>query len=757
MPDLSKQDLIDAFEKYFGGGKIGTLSSLDTKATKEYIESIKASTKVLKDSLPASKQFVNSIKGMPGQFVDVSDELKRLEESIVKAREANQDELAEELDRQKIDKLKTAATINAKVAVQNFGIGVAGVLGTVVTGAVNFAKGLQSGGEGVEVGTKAAVDAARASGEAAGVAGGLISSVGGIMGMFSGKIKWVGTALTVLGEVLGVFGKKSAEFAGEAAQFLGDELTKTKKAYKEVTDTGAMLAGGMTELRERAADAGLDVAQFANAIKNSREELSMMGLGLGEGAKRMGAVNKELRNSQFGTQLQKLGYSMEEQAQLTAQVMANNNAAGEKRRLSDQEVARQTAEYGKSLKILSDITGEDAKKAMEKARMQAMEADLMAQAMAEGGPEAVKKLQAQLATMPEALKKGYMEFVSTGGSAVADAATNVAITQNPKIMEQYRQQYNDLSNGAVDQKRALENTGRYTEQTGKYALENMENTKQVGLAARMTGDALTGGATNIANGLIVAGTKLKEGATDAASKATEGAAVNTAPLDQAVTALEADTQKLKAAMTNELTPAITSFAGQLQRGIGTVKEALDKLGIRTKEKTTGEKVGGLVGGGAGMVGGGMAGAASGAALGSLVGPIGTLVGGIIGGAIGSWGGGEAGASVGEWAGAKFALGGIVNKPTRALIGEAGMSEAVIPMPDGKTIPVQMTGENSDMSELIDVMKKLPTQMAGGNSDMTELVEVMKTFISKQSESHTEMIAQLRDHKDISQKLFNAMS
>ena len=37
----------------------------------------------------------------------------------------------------------------------------------------------------------------------------------------------------------------------------------------------------------------------------------------------------------------------------------------------------------------------------------------------------------------------------------------------------------------------------------------------------------------------------------------------------------------------------------------------------------------------------------------------------------------------------FAKGGIVNKPTTALIGEGGMNEAVVPLPDGKSIPVDM--------------------------------------------------------------------
>ena len=39
----------------------------------------------------------------------------------------------------------------------------------------------------------------------------------------------------------------------------------------------------------------------------------------------------------------------------------------------------------------------------------------------------------------------------------------------------------------------------------------------------------------------------------------------------------------------------------------------------------------------------------------------------------------------------FSTGGIVHSPTRAIIGEGGMSEAVVPLPNGKSIPVDMRG------------------------------------------------------------------
>ena len=38
---------------------------------------------------------------------------------------------------------------------------------------------------------------------------------------------------------------------------------------------------------------------------------------------------------------------------------------------------------------------------------------------------------------------------------------------------------------------------------------------------------------------------------------------------------------------------------------------------------------------------------------------------------------------------QFAKGGIVTGPTNALIGEGGMNEAVVPLPDGRSIPVDM--------------------------------------------------------------------
>ena len=734
MADLSKEDLNAVFEKFFGT-KLGT--KIDPKDFQAMIDGIKKTSKELKDSLPVSKQFNSLLKGTIQQYQDISADLDNLEKSIVAARVAG-DELAEsELIQAKNQIKQTAALNNTKIALTNFGIGVAGVLGTLADGALDYAKNLQGGASGVQSATAAAVATAKAAGEAAESTGTLMSGAGSVLQLFSGRFRSVGKGLELFGTAVGVIGKKAADLSAKALEYLGKELDRTQKAYKEVTDTGAVLAGGMTELRNRAADAGLDVEQFANAIKNSREELSMMGMGLGEGAKRMGAVNKELRNSQFGTQLQKLGYSMEEQANLSAQVMANQNAAGNKRILSDAAIAAQTAQYGKDLKVLADITGEDAKKAQEKARLQSQEADLLAEALKQGGPDAVEKLQAQLRSLPEGLKKGYMEYVSSGGKAVADVATNIAMSTNKEIAPTFAGMFQTLGDTSKDASAAQDETTKYREKIGKYQLENLDSAEQIAMGLRFTGDATLNGATQIFNDLILSGRKIGDGATEAARNATKGAAVNTAPLDQAVADLEADAQRTKAALTKELTPAITQTAETFKSTAKSIKQTMDELGLR--EKSTGEKRGNVAGGITGAVGGGTLGAElgglAGGALGTFVLPgggtiAGAELGGWAGGALGSLLGGWGGEAAGGWLGSKFAVGGVVNKPTKALIGEAGMPEAVIPMPDGKSIPIAMPAAANTSDDTV-------------TASMDELIDLTR-----------EMIGHLRDHKDLTQKLLN---
>jgi hypothetical protein len=83
---------------------------------------------------------------------------------------------------------------------------------------------------------------------------------------------------------------------------------------------------------------------------------------------------------------------------------------------------------------------------------------------------------------------------------------------------------------------------------------------------------------------------------------------------------------------------------------------------------------------------------------NVLGGIGSVLMGI-GGAMGGFGKlfpGKAAANGAVWQGGftAFANGGVVNGPTLGLVGEGKYNEAIVPLPDGRSIPVKMAGSSS---------------------------------------------------------------
>jgi hypothetical protein len=388
----------------------------------------------------------------------------------------------------------------------------------------------------------------------------------------------IGLVIAGLGKLGEWLGGKSADKAKDAIEFLGEELKKTQAGFKDITSAGAIFAGGMTEMRQEAARAGLDIAQLATVVKGAREDFVNMGLGLGEAIRRIGGVSRELRNSQLGMQLRNLGYSAEEQAELAAQVMARQNAAGDRRALSDRQIAELTTQYGKELRILSDITGQDAKKAMEKARTQAMEVDVLAKATREGGAEGFKKMQGILATMPEVYKKGFMEVYSAGAST--DTAFNLALANNPRLREQIDQQVLMMRDHNKSVEQANKETGILSEQSLKYARDNPGIMENIVRAARLTGQYAD--IADFANKEVLEQLTRQEGATNKATKNAENMANNVKPLDVAVQGIEENTQKLKAALGDALLVPLTKFAETTAKGVETVEQVLRRLDLGPK-------------------------------------------------------------------------------------------------------------------------------------------------------------------------------
>lgn len=557
----------------------------NAKTLNDFIKQMKKNTEELKKSQPGLKTFENIVKGVTDTgdaFKEVERDLQRLDKAIKEAVDANNVEAKSKLESERAEKVGTAAKIQANRAAANFAVGLIGVAGTMMKGALDFVQGLMSNASGVEIASKAAKTTVKAGFQLGEVFGQLMTAIGPFL-LFITKFgaigKVLGVAMTAAGILIEQGSKKAADAAVQVIDTLAQELTRTQKAFTTITSTGAQFAGGMTEMRKQAARAGLDVEQFAAVIKDSRSEMGMMGVGMSEATKRIAGVSKELQNPSNGLsiQLRKLGYNAEEQAKLIPSVMANLNAAGDRRIRTDKELAATTAQYGKDLKILASITGEDAAKAMEKARLQSLQADILAQLEATGGPEAVLKFQRQMAVLPEGLKKGYLEFISSGGTVITDVATNVAMQTNEKILPQFQTMFGTLGDVNKTASKAQAEATELTAQTAQYQRDHLGTMRDIATAARLSGDPMLQSIADIGNGLILFNTKVLPGAYKLEEDATNRAAKSMDALGVAVHGLEEATQRMKAELTDKVTPLLARFATNLKNGLETIEAALKRL------------------------------------------------------------------------------------------------------------------------------------------------------------------------------------
>lgn len=765
---ITREEMSALFAKYFGEKKPNSAGNVS-------LADLEKETKAVVDRLKKSQPVITSFNSLlTGQKKSVED-LTETMESFDKALDEANKTLDEAEKTKKIAEVNNAraATISAarsKAMASSFhNAAVAGLsfADSMIKNSFAFAKELQSGASGLELGTQTTVNTVKAAGKTMTDLTGIATSLGTVFSLIPGPIGLVARGLTMLSMVLGAAVEKATEYTEQGLQYLGDELKNTQKSFVEINSAGAILAGGMTELREEAANAGLYVSQFSAIVKSSQAELALMGLGIGEAAKRIGGVSKELRNSELGMQLRKLGYTAEEQSIISAQVFANLSASGKMRVASDKDVAAQTVQYAKDLKVLATITGEDAKKKMDEARAQAMEADLLARAQAKGG-NAFDILQKQLATLNPAVKKYYMEMISTGGVGV-DAATSIYMTQNPKLREQLEKMLDTFSRGAVTGSAALDETAQLNSKTAAYARENLVNTQAIAIGTRLTGDATLKGVTDIANAYLVAGATQKEGATEAARLAAENAALNNRPLDLSIAKLDEDAQRLRAALSDATTGAITKFAETMRAGIETVDAALKRLGIQTSQNTQAKTEPGWfdrhsaslkVAGGAGLM---AAGTAIGTASFGLATPIGLSV--AAGGASMMANG------ISESNKKGWSTGGISTGPASGHAELLHGTELIVPLSANGDIKEGTPGhmelmkllgdsavqQNNTQSQMASMQSAASANAATNLSELVTAMTALLTTAREQIDKQDEMIRVMADNRDNTERLYHAMS
>jgi len=284
--------------------------------------------------------------------------------------------------------------------------------------------------------------------------------VSGAIGAFGAGIPIVGAGLKATADVAGKLSTKLIEFGESSLKglnaALAEEFSARVKAVDSLMSSGASFAGGLTQFGNLANQSGLSIEQFANVIKTSRQDITNMGISASDASALLsGGLNKLATTT--GTsgmtlrqEMRAIGIEYQDQGQYMAQYAAQMKASGKefpRTAAGLTELAEGTVSYARDLKVLADITGQNAQQAVEDARKKSLESDILAQLHT---PEEREKFKKALELLPEDQKKGFMEYVSSGGRIISDVATNIAMQQNDKIKPMFQEIYAGMKDSGKD-------------------------------------------------------------------------------------------------------------------------------------------------------------------------------------------------------------------------------------------------------------------------------------------------------------------
>ena len=682
----------DAMQKFSKSDLAGASKSVDDFAdnVRKGRDQYKNMGPVLKGLREAMEDGVEEMEGLNKQIEDYDEKLKELSKGTDEYNKVTKERNAADEKRKNLDTLQANAKQQYTHHIKKASLAIAGAgIGEALTNAalayyrgtkemVKVAiEGFQSGANSIDLAT--GIMAARMTRNSE-----TLTSVLDAAGAAAGAE--FATKLASATE------KERLDLAKTYVRTVSTQLKQTSDGYNSVAKAGILAVGGMTGLGKQATDAGVRVQDWSKALSSSSEILKQTGLSYGAATKVLATSSKELRKSGLGLELRGLGFEeVAEQTELAAETMRRMSTAGYSQEQIQKNLSAETVKYAKGLKVLSAITEGDAKAKLEAARMASLDAAVKSKLKT---PEEQAKFEALLAQLPKELHAGAMDMIAYG--ATTDKAFNIAMAQNAELGTLMKSSATGIFDASVGLDEYNQRVFEGRQRAGETAATS-GTIQRIAAAERATGERLGGElqTSMIRDREFTKGKTYKEvqAEVDKAAKPTDKLTTETNRLAEA-------SNTAAVALEDKLAPAMLGFAEKLNEEIAKIKSPLDMLmaaskisagEAKPKELSAVETAGSAVGG-----------AAIGAALGTVLLPgIGTM----IGAKLGAVGGAVIGPKVyelvktfkDEVSGVKDAVGdvpkkktgGIVDMPATGGLAELHGTEAVVPLPDGKTIPVSL--------------------------------------------------------------------
>ena len=398
-------------------------------------------------------------------------------------------------------------------------------------------------------------------------------------------------AIPFVGEAASAAAKLAQELLKAANNVFADQLQKNVDALQSYNKVGASFSGGMQQMSDVAHAAGLGIKDFSSIVAKNKEELNKFGLsggdaaqrlaeGLGSAAKTIGKSGQNLRTEMF-----KMGYTYEEQGAVMTSFMANMQAAGKLRAMSDKEIAEGTRKYATDLKVIADITGQDAKKLMERARAEAQRGALMTKLTGDQ-KTAFMSANSVLSKAGPEVQAALTQYLTFGNITDPKIAANKAMVDMVKsVGEQVKAGNTDIATFTDEQartaaKKIATSQGKFTEAIDRAAVAGVQGTAS--------------GMADISNKFMAAyGPDPDVNAAKKSQEANEAQANATDDLSTKTAALYDSTKQFQVLMETKVNKNLDTYAKLLEKvNAQTMKmigDAIEAVSGPSPEKAAAEK------------------------------------------------------------------------------------------------------------------------------------------------------------------------
>lgn len=188
------------------------------------------------------------------------------------------------------------------------------------------------------------------------------------------NLERVGSSLNTLIGTLPYFGRlaeKTLSAGGKVLMDITKEMFEQTSAalkgvdsgFREASNAAGFVATNMDKFSEMAAQAGMNSQIFGRLLAKTSSDL-IVGFGsIQAGAERLSSIMSKMLKpgDQLMVQFRNLGLNVDEVAEAIADYRALEARSGSKKLMTDEELATSTYKYIANLRVLQSITGEDIK------------------------------------------------------------------------------------------------------------------------------------------------------------------------------------------------------------------------------------------------------------------------------------------------------------------------------------------------------------------------------------------------------------